>query len=118
MAPDLVKIVGRPITPARGFYTSILSRYVSDFLVRALPLVNSYVRDASDAIQKLYNLRLQRGVTYFSGTGDIPSMFTNIPMNLESKVFLLWMRSPMRLLNRANRSEVLELLGIPLQDNV
>jgi len=84
MKPDLEKIVGRPITPARGFYTSILSRYVSDFLVQALPLVNSYVRDASDAIQKLYNLRLQRGVTYFSGTGDIPSMFTNIPMNLES----------------------------------
>jgi CRISPR/Cas system CSM-associated protein Csm2 small subunit len=30
MKPDLEKIVGRPITPARGFYTSILSRYVSD----------------------------------------------------------------------------------------
>ena len=84
MKEDLVEVVGRPITPARGFYTSVLSRYVSDFLVKALPLVGSYTRDAADAVQRLYKLKLKKGVKYVLGTGDIPAMFTNIPMDSSS----------------------------------
>lgn len=80
MSGDFTKLKTRPITPAVGFYTSVLSRYISDFLVQALPLVQSYVRDATDAAQKLIQVKCG-DAELTSITGDIPSMFTNVPMD-------------------------------------
>jgi uncharacterized protein YnzC (UPF0291/DUF896 family) len=77
-------IISRPITLAVDFYTSILSRYISDYLVLVLTFVKSYVRDSTDALQKFFHVDLHEEKKYHSGTGDIPSMFTNIPMDIDS----------------------------------
>ena len=82
MAKDLTKLISRPITPAVGYYTSPLSRFLSDLFVQVLPLIPSYVRDATDTAQKLIVLECGKEQLY-SITGDIPSMFTNVPMGRE-----------------------------------
>ena len=88
MTGDFTKLKTRPITPAVGFYTSVLSRYISDFLVLALPLVRSYVRDATDAAQKL--IQVKCGNTELTSiTGDIPSMFTNVPMDRANVIIVI-----------------------------
>jgi hypothetical protein len=83
MSGDFTKLKTRPITPAVGFYTSVLSRFISDLLVLTLPMVKSYVRDATDAAQKLIQVNCD-ATELFSVTGDIPSMFTNVPMDTQS----------------------------------
>ena len=72
----------RPVVASRAYYTTPLSKWASDALLKAHSLMPSYVQNAADAVALMEMLVLPDAAKLVEG--DVPSMFTNVPATEES----------------------------------
>ena len=68
---------GRPIISANGCPTETISAFVDKNIEDAVPKLKSYIKDTTDFIHKIENLRIPENATLV--TFDVVSLYTNIP---------------------------------------
>ena len=76
------KVVGRPIISGNGSPTENISAYVDEHIKEYVKVFPSYVKDTTDFINKIRNLKTQNRIILV--TMDVTSLYTNIP-NHEGK---------------------------------
>ncbi len=77
-----IQVKGRPIISGNGCPTERISAFVDEHIKQHVPTFPSYVKDTTDFIKKIRNLKTNKRIILV--TMDVSSLYTNIP-NHEGK---------------------------------
>ena len=105
---------GRPIVSAYNSSTENISKYLDSILNPYVQCLSSYVKDTTDFISKVKNIKLEKD-SYFV-TMDVSSLYTNIPHNDGIDACSYFINKDVSNTN-VNADDISKLLKLVLENN-
>lgn len=74
-------VLGRPIVPSHSWLTTGFSVWIDSILQKVLPKLDFIIKDTKSLVNTLEKLSIPSAGELWLVTGDVSSMYTNIPTN-------------------------------------
>ena len=109
-------VQGRPIVPSHSWVTTGFSVYIDSFLQEWMVYSYNIIKDTKALIKSLDDIILPPKQTWFI-TGDVSSMYTNIPTDTNAFTMIAQTLSYYQIINEFEQTAILETLRFIMNNN-